>query len=84
MRFSLLIDRLRAELDYRIRSGEWTERGMARHLGVSQPHIHNVLKGIRTMSPDMADHVLGQLRIPMAALFSVEELEQMRKSRTEG
>ena len=84
MSFSLLLERLRAELDRRTRGGEWTERGMARRLGVSQPHIHNVIKGIRKLSPDMADHILHVLQIPMGALFRTEELEEMRRKRGRG
>ena len=76
MRFCLLLERLRAELERRIRSGEWTERSLARRLGVSQPHIHNVIKGIRTMSPTLADHILDELRIPMALLLRDEETNE--------
>ena len=32
-----------------VRNGELTERALARTTGVSQPHIHNVLKGKREL-----------------------------------
>jgi hypothetical protein len=35
----------------KIRNGEFTERGLARVLGVSQPQLHNVLKGARPLKP---------------------------------
>lgn len=45
----------------RVRAGEFTERGLARIAGLSQPHMHNVLKGIRLMSPDSADRLMRAL-----------------------
>jgi hypothetical protein len=47
----------------RVRAGEFTERGLARIAGVSQPHMHNVLKGIRSLSADAADRLLRALRL---------------------
>lgn len=32
---------------------------MARATGVSQPHLHNILKGIRTLPPELADQLMG-------------------------
>ena len=46
-----------------IRNGNTTERGLALLAGVSQPHLHNVLKGARQMTPDLADRLLGELRL---------------------
>ena len=39
---------------------------MARSTGVSQPHLHNILKGIRSLPPDLADQllVLAGLSLP--------------------
>ena len=34
----------------RIHNGELTERRLARMIGMSQPHMHNVLKGARNLS----------------------------------
>jgi plasmid maintenance system antidote protein VapI len=51
--------RLLAYVRDRIHNGELTERGFARMLGVSQPHVHNVLKGVRTLSIDLSDSILN-------------------------
>jgi len=45
----------------RINNGEFTERGLARMLGVSQPQIHNVLKGKRKLQNVLADQLLYKL-----------------------
>jgi hypothetical protein len=58
----------------RVQRGEISERGLARLTGFSQPHIHNVLKGVRGMNLDLADHLLGALNIPLLSLFTQEEL----------
>lgn len=52
-----LLDRVRAAL----RNGQLTERGLARRIGISQPHLHNVLKGIRGLTPVLADSLLEGL-----------------------
>jgi hypothetical protein len=46
-----------------VRNGELTERGFARLIGISQPHAHNVLKGVRTLSPQVFDLILKYLAI---------------------
>ncbi len=47
----------------RIQSGEFTERRLARLIGISQPHAHNVLKGARNLSPEVFDSILKYLAI---------------------
>jgi hypothetical protein len=47
----------------RIRSGLISERGLARQAGLSQPHLHNVLKGIRELSPQSADRLMRALDV---------------------
>jgi len=47
----------------RVRNGQLTERGLARLTGISQPHMHNVLKGARTLSPEVGDRILYHLRL---------------------
>jgi hypothetical protein len=63
-------------LDYvrdRIQSGELTERGLARLIGISQPHAHNVLKGARNLSPEIFDSMLKYLAIiPSPQVCEVE------------
>jgi len=74
MNFRDLQDRLTANLRERVRGGEVTERGLARLTRVSQPHIHNVLKGKRLLSTDMADQVLHHLRMDILDLVDPAEL----------
>ena len=74
MHFGLLQRRLVAHLRSRVRSGELTERSAARLTGVSQPHLHNVLKGTRLLSTDMADQVLHNLKLCLFDLLEPEEL----------
>ena len=74
MNFRDLQNRLAENLRERVRSGEITERGLARLTGVSQPHIHHVLKGKRLLSADMADQVMGHLRMDILDLVDPIEL----------
>jgi hypothetical protein len=71
--FQLLQIRLLAEIRTRIRNGEMTERSLARITGISQPHIHNVLKGARALSVGRCDRILERLRINLADLISAGE-----------
>jgi len=65
-----------------IRNGELTERGFARLIGISQPHAHNVLKGVRTLSPQVLDLVLKYLHLSLLDLASLEEIQsQLRRRR---
>ncbi|MDQ6701569.1 MAG: helix-turn-helix transcriptional regulator [Acidobacteriota bacterium] len=74
MYFQVLQRRLVVTIKDRVRNGEMTERGLARLSGVSQPHIHNVLKGARIFSPEFADKVLRQLKITVVDLCESREL----------
>ena len=74
MNFRDLQDRLTANLRGRVRGGEVTERSLARLTRVSQPHIHNVLKGKRLLSTDMADQVMYHLRMDVLDLVDPLEL----------
>ena len=47
----------------RVHSGEVSERRLARLSAISQPHLHNVLKGIRTLSPEAADRLMRAMDI---------------------
>jgi transcriptional regulator with XRE-family HTH domain len=81
MDFQELRERLVGHLRDRVRSGELTERGLARVSGVSQPHIHNVLKGKRVLSLEMSDAILRQLRIDLLDLMKPEDLLEWRGRR---
>jgi hypothetical protein len=74
MFFGDLRDSLLETLRSRVRNGELTERSLARLVGISQPHIHNVLKGVRNLSPDMMDRFLYHLRISALDLVDRSEL----------
>lgn len=53
----------------RIQAGELTERGLARMCGISQPHIHNVLKNVRLLSTEALDRLMRALDIRVADLL---------------
>ena len=69
MDFTRLQCRLVTHIRERVRSGEITERGLARMTGISQPHIHNVLKGKRFLSIETADQLLHELRVDLLDLI---------------
>ena len=79
MNFRGFRERLRAHLRELVRSGEVTERGLARLTQVSQPHIHHVLKGKRVLSPETADKILLQLRLDLLDLLEPGELLEWRQ-----
>jgi transcriptional regulator with XRE-family HTH domain len=77
--FSAMRSNLLEELRRRILNGEFTERSLARRIGVSQPHVHNVLAGVRTLSIELADHIVIHLEIPMGRLLPVEQGQAIRR-----
>lgn len=74
-----LQQRFVALLRKRVRNGELTERGLARMVGVSQPHIHNVLHGKRTFSVETTDDIMRQLRMDVLDLIEPGEWTESRK-----
>ena len=81
MTFDDLNERFVAHLRERVRSGELTERGLARISGVSQPHIHNVLKGKRVFSQETSDEILSHLRMDLLDLLTAEDLVEWHHRR---
>jgi transcriptional regulator with XRE-family HTH domain len=77
--------RLIAYVRDRIHNGELTERGFARRIGLSQPHVHNVLKGARSLSPEIFDAMLKYFQMSLLDLTPSDELEAnlMRRKATE-
>jgi transcriptional regulator with XRE-family HTH domain len=73
MDFRLLRMRMVSHVRARVRNGEISERGLARLTGISQPHIHNVLKGVRALSMEKTDQILERLRIDLADLLTAAE-----------
>lgn len=53
-----------------VQAGEITERGLSRRVGISQPHIHNVLKGKRVLSWESADALLRALNLNLFDLIN--------------
>lgn len=72
--FQQLHRRLTLLLLQKVRRGDLTERGIARITGVSQPHIHNVLKGKREFSVRTADTILRELKVDLLDLVDRREL----------
>lgn len=72
--FDLLRRRLLLAASQRICNGDFTERGLARLIDVSQPHLHNILKGRKSLSPEIADALLIGLSISLLDLLTPEEL----------
>jgi hypothetical protein len=79
MNFQDLQRRLVEDLRQRVRSGDVTERSLARATGVSQPHMHNVLKGIRLLSVDTADQILKHLDMDILDLIELEDVREFRR-----
>jgi len=65
----------------RIQNGELTERGLARRIGISQPHVHNVLKGVRNLSPEIFDSMLEHFQMSLLDLAAAEDLEASLRGR---
>ncbi len=73
MDFQELRARFVWNLRERVRRGEITERGLARVTGVSQPHIHMVLKGKRSISTQTCDGILHHLHMDLLDLITPED-----------
>jgi hypothetical protein len=69
MHIEELYERLVGFALQRVRAGELTERGLARMCGISQPHMHNVLKHIRALSPASADRLMDALGVTLPELL---------------
>lgn len=67
--FGVLQARLIVFVNNRIKNGDFTERGLARILGISQPQLHNVLKGARKLHPDLADRLMAKFGIDVRDLL---------------
>jgi len=75
MTYAEIQQRLLQHLRERVHNGHHTERGFARQVGISQPHIHKVLKGSRTLSLENSDWILQQLRLSLLDFLTGAELE---------
>jgi len=68
--FYSLQDRLLVSVRGRVKNGELTERGLARMIGISQPHMHHILSGARTLSIEKADRILRNLGLTVSDLLA--------------
>ena len=59
-----------------VRNGDFTESGLARFLGISQPHMHNVLNGIRPITPELFDLILERFGMDVLDLCPRADLER--------
>lgn len=71
MYISDLLEAVREIVVFKVRNGEITERALARRIGLSQPHVHNLLKGVRTLSAPAADLMLEGLGLTVLDLLAV-------------
>jgi hypothetical protein len=78
MIFALLQTRLIGHIRAMIQGGEMTERGLAQRVRASQPHVHNILKGARSPSPELCDHLIRELEIPIERLLTQEDLTRIQ------
>lgn len=69
MDFETLKRRLLAHVRTCVHNGELTERGLARMIGISQPHMHHILKGVRALSLENADRILRRLDLTVLDLL---------------
>jgi transcriptional regulator with XRE-family HTH domain len=76
--FWVLQSRLIRFVNIKIKNGDFTERGLARILGISQPQIHNVLKGARKLQLGLADELLKKLDISVLDLLG--QIEPPRRN----
>ncbi len=76
--FATLLSRATHEIRRRVRNGEVSERRLAHLAGLSQPHVHNVLKGVRLPSPESVDRLMRALGIRMIDLLSPDGTEPGR------
>jgi transcriptional regulator with XRE-family HTH domain len=79
MNFEQLYESLVCHVSSRVRNGELTVRGLARRSGISQPHLHNILKGKRFLSPQSADLLLRHLDLTVFDLLRIAEEERERR-----
>jgi DNA-binding transcriptional regulator YdaS (Cro superfamily) len=74
MNFASLERRLLEHLRGRVRRGEISNSALARLLRLSPAHVHNLLNGVRQMTPEVADTVLRRMGLEIEDLLSPEEL----------
>ncbi len=74
--FDTLLNRLLASVRLRVSNGDFTERGLARLIGISQPHLHHILKGMRLLTPEIGDALMATLAMSLMDLIDEAALGQ--------
>ena len=69
--YQCLVDEARM----RVKTGAVTERALARQCGLSQPHMHNVLKNIRVLSTGSASRLMHALDLNIPQLVWHRQME---------
>ena len=84
MTFQTLHDQLVREISRRVDAGDTSVSSLARRAGISQPHLHLVLKGKRGFSWDFADRaalVIGLRVEDLVALPTPSSLPEPSSAR---
>lgn len=80
MRFEALRALLIAHIRERVANGDFTQRGLARRAGISQPHLNHLLNGGRTLTPEAGDRLLDALGVSILDLLQPGETPSQRAS----
>ena len=72
--FDSLFQRLLERLRFQIAAGSLTVRRLAKQIGISQPHMQNLISGKRALNVEMADRLLAFLEISPLDLATGAEL----------
>src|ERR1039458_4869453 len=72
--FETLFQRLLERLRLQIAAGSLTVRRLAREIDISQPHMQNVVSDKRALTVELADRLLGFLKISPLDLATGAEL----------
>jgi predicted XRE-type DNA-binding protein len=75
--FALLRQRLVDAVNTRVNNGEFSERALARILGISQPQMNNVLKGARKLTPETADIIFERLNMSVLDLLTASDISHL-------
>jgi transcriptional regulator with XRE-family HTH domain len=73
MYLATLHNRLIEVVRKQVQNGQLTERRLARLAGISQPHLNNLLKGKRSLYPEIGDRLLAALQMSVLDLLEAEE-----------
>ena len=71
----MFFSRLASELSRLLNSGSITERKLASDLGISQPHLHNILSGRRKLTATIAGQVLERMGWNVLDLLEAADLK---------